>query len=356
MSEARVHAAAHAVGRTPGRTARRTALAVCFGVPAVVMLASFAWLAADHGTPALWNVVVHESGRYTFGQTVLYFSHFLREVPTAVVYALFLLGISGGVASRPGHGSTLRRDTLGGGLALLLAGVIVAGAMILSARTHGWASAFHDLAQYRTRDDLSGYGTHWRYHWLSTLWFGFAASVAPIAARLMPGAPPLRTHPFWAPAGWAAFIGLTIVFGVSADVFADVRYAGHQAREILTHAPVTLLLGVGLVIAAMTRDAAAPPVPRAAPPVPRAGGAWDGVTRAAWMKVAMVFLIPAYLAVVSVSGDVMEHGQTDLGLGAMVAAHYFEHTLDYLLVLLIVCGGLALRQRQPAYLPHEQAP
>jgi hypothetical protein len=142
--------------------------------------------------------------------------------------------------------------------------------------------------------------------------------------------------------------GLTLVFGLSADVFLDVRYAGHQAREILTHGPVTLLLGIGVIIA-VTRDVIEPPVSRAT-------RGRDGVTRATWLKAAMVFLIPAWLAVVSFGGDVMEHGQSDLGLGAMVAAHYFEHTLDYLLVLLVVYGGLALRRRQPAFSLHEQDP
>jgi hypothetical protein len=331
---------------TGGHDTGRAALAVCFGVPAAVLAAAYAWLAADHGTVALWNVVVHESGRYTFGETVFYFSHFLREVPTAVVYAFFLLGISGGAAARRPPHTPGGRDVLWGGLALLLAAVLVAGAMLHASRVQGWASALQDLAQYRTRDDLSGYGTHWRYHWLSTLWFGFAASIVPAAARVIPGAPPLRTHRFWKPAGWAAFLGLTAVFGLSADVFADVRYAGHQAREILTHAPVTLLLGIGVVIAASQSVIG--------PPASHAAGGRDGVAPATWLQTAMVLLIPAWLAVLSVGGEVMEHGQTDLGLGAMVAAHYFEHTLDYLLVLLIVCGGLALRQRQPAFPLHEQ--
>jgi hypothetical protein len=102
-----------------------------------------------------------------------------------------------------------------------------------------------DLLQYRTRDDLAGYGTHWRYHWLSTLWFGAAVGVAPAMAHWITGAPVLRRSRFWTRVAWGYFLALTLVFGMSADVFLDVRYAGHQAREILTHGPVTLLLGLG---------------------------------------------------------------------------------------------------------------
>lgn len=48
--------------------ARRTiALAVCFGIPMLTLAASYLWLAVHHGTPRLWSVVVHESGRYTLG-------------------------------------------------------------------------------------------------------------------------------------------------------------------------------------------------------------------------------------------------------------------------------------------------
>jgi hypothetical protein len=33
--------------------------------------------------------VVHESGVYTLGQTILYFNHFLLEIPKLVAMALF---------------------------------------------------------------------------------------------------------------------------------------------------------------------------------------------------------------------------------------------------------------------------
>jgi hypothetical protein len=92
--------------------------------PSLVLAASYLWLANDHGTLLLWNVIVHESGRYTFGQTVLYFSHFLREVPTAMAYALFLLGISGAVARR--RPALTRASHPASAGALALAGVLVA--------------------------------------------------------------------------------------------------------------------------------------------------------------------------------------------------------------------------------------
>jgi len=309
----------------------RLAQVACFAVPALVLLASYAWLALDHGTLLLWGVVVHESGRYTLGETILYFSHFLREVPITVGYALFLLGISGGAARWPDqdHGGGRRV----GGIAVLLVGALASGALLVTAASQGWGSALQDLFQYRMRDDLSGYGTHWRYHWLSTLWFGAAVGVAPALAGRIMGVPGLRPHRFWTRVAWAYFLALTLVFGLSADIFVDARYAGHQAREIMTHGPVTLLLGVGIVLMTRARGASPSAEMRAMP------------TPMLWILAALSVLVPAYLAMVSLSGDIMEQGQSDLGLVAMVGAHYFEHSLDYLFFLLLLAGGLTLGPR-----------
>jgi hypothetical protein len=300
---------------------------LCLAVPFVVLAASYLWLAYDHGTQLLWNVIVHESGRYTFGQTVLYFGHFLREVPIAIAYALFLLGISGAVAPEPtGMRDRTRRI---GGVALAMAVALVGGALLVSVTAHGWNSALQDLLQYRTRDDLAGYGTHWRYHWLSTLWFGAAVGLAPVIAHWITGVRVLRVRRPLTGIAWGYFLVLTLVFGLSGDVFLDARYAGHQAREILTHGPVTLLLGLGILLAAGRGRTTGGERPTLRRPLP-------------WILAVVTLLVPAYLAVVSLSGDVMAQGQSDLGLPAMVGAHYFEHTLDYLLVLLTVGGGLAL--------------
>jgi hypothetical protein len=333
------HGSGHAPALDPEAGAgsngiRRLIVAACMGIPAAVLLASYAWLALEHETLSLWHVVVHESGRYTLGQTVFYFSHFLREVPIAVAYALFLLSASGqaGLGGRdPSSDASIRRA---GWVLLLASGALVGGALLVTARQDGLGSALQDLLQYRTRDDLAGYGTHWRYHWLSTLWFGAVAAVAPAVTRRIPGVPGLGVSRFWTRAAWGYFIALSLALGMSTDIFVDARYAGHQAREILTHGPVTLLLGIGMLLAWSHV------------------GQTGATTREThpWMTrilVGVVFLVPIHLAVISLSGDVMAQGQSELGLSAMVAAHYFEHSLDYTLVLLLLLGGLALGRTRP---------
>lgn len=303
-------------------------LAICFGVPLAVLAGAYLWLALDHGTFRLWPVVVHESGRYTLGETVLYFSHFLREIPTLFAYVLFLLGASGAVAAGPEQGGD-RRPVLGWAL-LAGAAALVAGALLWSAVSQGPGTALADLFQFRTRDDASGYGTHWRFHWLSTLWFGAAAGMAPLVVDRLLRAPVLRTSSRWTAIAWIYFTVMTVAFGLSEDVFLDLHFVGHQAREILTHGPVTLLLGVGILLVGSNGGG-----PSATEPPAVSGPA-------TWFSGALLIGIPAYLAVVSLSGDVLEHGQTDLGLSAMVAAHVFEHSLDYLLVLLLLSGAVIL--------------
>jgi hypothetical protein len=309
---------------------RRLALAVCFGVPAAVLAGSFVWLALDHGTPRLWGVVVHESGRYTLRGTVFYHAHFLREVPTAIAYALFLLGVSGSSVLRFGNSRANARVL--GRVSLIGAAALVAWALVATSRADGWGSALQDLLQHRTRDDLVGYGTHWRYHWLATLWFGATVGLAPALGERLLGVSALRTHPRWGRVAWGYFLLLTVVFGLSSDVFLDPRYVGHQAREILTHGPVTALLGIGVLHAL------------------HGGGGESGAGRPhaprtlRWIAGALFLLVPAYLATVGLAGDVMAEGQTGQGLAAMVGAHYFEHTLDYVLVILLLGAGLGGRR------------
>lgn len=328
--------------------ARRTVtLAVCFGIPMLILAASYLWLAVHHGTPRLWSVVVHESGRYTLGETVFYFGHFLREVPIAMAYVLFLLGCSGAVGpSRPAS----RRSARAAPAALLGAGALIGAALVLRAAADGWSAALLDLFQYRTRDDLVGYGTHWRYHWLSTVWFGAILGLAPTTLNRVLGRPVLAFHRSRTMAAWGYFVLLSLVFGLSADVFVDVRYAGHQAREIMTHGPVTLLLGLGMLLAAGGTEVERREAVRGRARMPSTSRRRS----TGWLVAASAVLavtIPLYLASVSLGGDVMEHGQSDHGLAAMVAAHYFEHTLDYSLVFLLLTGSLArvkLRSDIPA--------
>lgn len=48
----------------------------------MLVMGAYLWLALDHGTLWLFPTVVHESGDYTFLQTILYFRHVIRSEHT----------------------------------------------------------------------------------------------------------------------------------------------------------------------------------------------------------------------------------------------------------------------------------
>ena len=297
---------------------------VGFGTPAVILAAAYAWLSIDHGTPALWSVIVHESGRYTLGQTVLYFHHFLREIPTVVAMSLFVAAVGGPAVATPVR-AVLR---LRGGL--LAAGILIAGSITLVCLESGPRAAMENLNQLHTRDNLPVFGSHWRFHFLSTVWFGLAVPVtAWIAARLA-GVPSLFAPDAWLHrAAWLYFGLVSIAYGPGTEPFIDPRFIGHQAREIFTHATTTLPLGLGVIVLAR----------RMAGSGTRAASA----SRPGWFRLLGVVAIPVYLLLATVLTDSIASGQTDRGPAAMVAAHYFEHTLDYVLAACLVAGLVAFR-------------
>jgi hypothetical protein len=292
----------------------------------------------------LWNVVVHEGGRYTLAQTVLYFSHFLREIPTAIALSLFVLAAYGPSRTAAARASG-RMTKVRGGFFVAAAIVMIAVALLMAASQQSKAEALRNLLQFRTRDDLIDYGSHWRFHWLSTLWFGVATVVVARWGGVL-GSPAPRSRRFrrgLRRAAWLYFIGLTLIFGLSDDVLFDPRYIGHQAREILTLTLVTLPIALGSIAVA---------------------GRYRGQVRGrvrvgalGVLEIATLLLIPFYLARAVLFDDVLSAGQTDQGLAAMLAAHFFEHVLDYAFVTLLVCG-LALvlgRARHDSHLRHASA-
>lgn len=319
-------------GRDLPRDTRTSRAPWVVGSAAGVLAVALLWLAAEHRTLALWDVVVHESGRHTLGRTVLYFRHFLREIPTLIAMTLFLLAAYGVPEISPAMRRRARQRTGVHGMWLAAAGFLAAIAFGATAFEDGATAAWANLAQFYTRDDMTQYGSHWRFHWLSTIWIAMAAPLVAGAASRWFGAPPpgsLRQRRLLRAAAWTWFLGLTVVFVPTAEPFLDPRYIGHQAREILTHGLVTLPLSLGLIAWMMRRHGVQ-------------GRGWGSAAELSPLALVAFIGIPLFLGAATVFGDVMESGQRGGGLAAMVAAHFFEHTLDYVFVAMCSAGGFGL--------------
>jgi hypothetical protein len=291
-------------------------------VPVMLLAGAYAWLALEHDTWALWRVIVHESGRYTLGQTVFFFRHSLREVPIDVAMGLFCAAAVG--SAEP----AARRRAAAGAAAVLAIGLVVL-AFALAAGEEGSREAVRDLLQFRTRDDDAVYGAHWNFHLLSTVWFGAAAyAAAGIWAGRGGLVRPAGSACILLAAAWGWVALLTVVFGVQADVFTSPRYLGHQAREILTHGLITLPLTIAVVRWV--------PGPRAHPDAAPMARPSLAVRAAVWIAIVG---IPIFLVVAFRGADFAATAQLQSALAGVVAAHVFEHVLDMVLVILVALAA-----------------
>ncbi|HXJ35104.1 MAG TPA: hypothetical protein VMS22_13820 [Candidatus Eisenbacteria bacterium] len=304
----------------------RVLLSWLAGVPAGALIGSYLWLALDHGTPWLLGTVVHEGGRYTLAQTILYWRHFLRELPVVALYA----AASVAAATVYGPRCTSAPSRAVRILALAAAVALVAGAWMAAAREWGADVARREVLQsYLRDDDAPVAGIHWGYHLLSTLAYVAAAVVLGVLVqRLLDGrarTPRRAARMVWLGGVGVATVVLTILCGgLPLDTLADPRHLGHQAREAATHLVVTLPLAFAVLLAV---------------------GRWQpdrSPSRASSADLAIALasgaLLLAYLAIGAIVTGAARAARPDARLSALIAAHDFEHTLDYLLVALLVVG------------------
>jgi hypothetical protein len=300
-------------------------------------MAAFVWLCIAHGTLWPWTSVVHEGGSLTLVGAILDPSHLLREVPIAVAMVLFVFAAYGPPKRSDAQSGAVRRPVPYEAI-LLAAAALPTIAFAVAAVGLGPAAALNDLLQYTTRaGGALEFGSHWRHHWLSTLWFGIAAVFGARLGALVLGGPVPADRDTRRPfelAAWGYFTIVTVVFGVGAAVATDPVLVGSQAREIATHGLVTLPLTMALYAWLDRRHNAAR----------LDAGTADGAN-VAWYHLAFTLAIPMYLAVIVKADNVVSAGQTDGGLVAMVGAHFLEHTLEYALVALLTAGTYGFLRR-----------
>jgi hypothetical protein len=297
----------------------RTLFVLLAGGPLLVLACAYAWLAWDHRTLWLFGTVVHEGGRYTLAETVLYARHFLRELPVAVLYA----AAPAAAASAYGPRATTAPSPLVRGAALLAAALVVGGAWVETSRRWGADVAWNELLQSHLRDeDAPIPGVHWGYHLLSTVAYVGASVVAAVLLRRTLGGRAAAGPDRALGAVVVAMIALCILCGTDAAPFVDARHLGHQAREAATHLVVTLPLAFAVLLAVgrWRRDPDRPP---AEWPIPVVVAAVAGGVALAYVGIGALVSSAARSA-------------RPVGLSSLVAAHCFEHALDVVFVVFLV--------------------
>jgi len=136
-----------------------------------------------------------------------------------------------------------------------------------------------------------------------------------------------------AAASIAIYIALTIVFSRGLlffelkQPFRDPQYLGHQARELLTHALVTVPIAwaVCMLMLSSSRKAAPARSISRTLPISIAGTIVAGVAG---------ILIAIYVCVAAWMAGAASHGQTTDPV-TLIFPHFFEHSFTYLVVSMV---------------------
>jgi hypothetical protein len=307
---------------TPGTGVSTRALGAWLVAAALAVLAAaFVGVCVQASTLWPWTSVVHESGDRTLLQTIGYVEHASRELPLDI-----LLGLAIGGAA---VATWRRRDPVGGARGWLLLGgaaVVAAGILASTWALVGSRGLYENLMQMPTRpgEPLVA-GEHWRYHLLSSL---ACMLLGAALARAVSASTPREWDGGRMPEilAWTMFGGATVLWGISAASFFNGVYLGHQARELATHAIVSVPLGLGLCLRLAVSQ-----------PVDVRGITRTGRGRLALLLAAIAAGIGAWLAWGVISTDAVSQGQTS-SLPALIFPHFFEHTLTYVIVALVAPG------------------
>lgn len=280
---------------------------------AAVMIGSYGAIAAYTSIPWLWSTIVHESGDRTLGETILYYQHAARELPVDL-----LLGVAVGGSALfvfPTNGARHRRRitvlavTLAATLALILGETV---------RTGGLSMLAENLLQMPTRPgEPLVWGGHWRYHLLSQsclllLSFGVAAPLLLLSGRRKGH----RQGLVIVGVALTLFGALTLIFVPSMESVRDPVFLGHQAREVFTHAVVTIPLAWGVCIALARQRW-------------RTADSGSVSLAPSFASGAIGVIVGLFLGGASIATSAASQGQSD-NVAVLVFPHFFEHSFSYL--------------------------
>lgn len=256
----------------------------------------------------IFHSVAHESEPRSLLGVALFPAHALREMPHLLVIACAWVGTL--APSRDARAAARQAGAL-----IVLTAATVAILFAWASLEEGAGAAWIDLSQSRGAADLVERGIHFRMHAASDLALGclFAAAGGLYAGAGL-GA--------LVPAGAALLAAMAAAWGLSG--IAEPRLAAHAAREVFTHALVTL----PIVMAWAARRRAFEPA------IALRSRRW------VWLAVAGAAITSGALAaaVARAGGPagVLRHASNPgRSLPLNLAVHNFEHLLDALFLVAV---------------------
>jgi hypothetical protein len=307
-------------------------------VPLLTYALAYLVLACYHGRVWLGNTVVHESGKFTWLQTVFYASHFLGHLPSLTVIGCLLVAALRLWQDPDSHSLSCSHASYG----LAIAGFLI-GSVVLSLLLFGPDNTLSYFSQSRQSEVRLEPGGSWLLHVPSTILLApFLVVYAFVVVWLVTGVfPRLRRADYRL---YGVALGIFIIATLLAvpaplrtlpAIWTDPRYLAHSVRELATF-PLTFF-PLPFYFLFRTRPLRPP------------GTASSSAGFPLLITCALIFLAGfAYQVVASLHAGVGELAQhpafappTGLPVSYLLAAHYFEHVLDTIYFTLLCLFLLA---------------
>ncbi len=316
-------------------------VAILLGLPMLYLAVSYGYLVRWHRKAWLLRTIIHENGRLTLLGSVFYFDHFVACVPMVTVFALCTAGGVAVTAQVPAH-----VDVAGARLAALLllgaATMLIVAAFIAAVLTVGWQRTIDYTLQRIERDGVLSKGGNWNQLQLSNVpiavgtigaastlrWLGAEVGASGDASLFGSGIACIA-------AGIALLVGLGVLCWCSWEAFRNPRWLAHSMREVATF-PLT---GIPIALASIVLTVHAL----------FGVGTWS--VQPSWLALLLVGVAGGIVALEFAAVrdvDVLAIAQKPsfanegMSIPYLLAAHVFEHLLDFVLLALMAAGLYAL--------------
>ena len=271
------------------------------GIPVLVWIISYLYLASYYKKWNLMDVKTHESGRYSLSGTIFYFNHFVREI---IIDTFFVLSIFFTLSIlRPSFSTTQAINPV-----LVLASFL-AIVFIGSIWKVGFRNTLLDFFQFRELDTVVSYGSHWQMHFLSSLAL-MLMFVLPAGAQI--SQPIVLT--------FLLFLFLSGVFRTGAKAVTHPRWLMHGGREIITFFFLAVIPAYALYV-----------------DLQKIRPTLATIVIAGLLAVILIYYGRTFLKL-----ELNEVGQSSYGIAYLLASHFFEHALDYVYMLLLMAVLLSI--------------